>query len=66
MAIGEGVVQVTMPRIPCFKFRHKVGKPDIINEFLNTGGSGFYLKVTTEGMVGVEDKIKLLDVTLKV
>lgn len=43
-----------------------MGKPDIINEFLNTGGSGFYLKVTTEGMVGVEDKIKLLDVTLKV
>ena len=61
LAIGEAIVQVTMPRIPCFKFGHKVGKPDILHEFLHSGRSGFYLKVLTEGMVQHGDDIKLIE-----
>ena len=61
LAIGKAVVQVTMPRIPCFKFGHKVGKPDILPEFLHSGRSGFYLKVLTEGMVQHGDDIKLIE-----
>jgi MOSC domain-containing protein YiiM len=55
------VVQVTMPRIPCFKFGHKIGHPDILDDFLRSGRSGFYQRVLTEGEVGVNDKITLLD-----
>jgi MOSC domain-containing protein YiiM len=49
--IGEARVQVTMPRVPCFKFGHKIGRPAILKEFLHSGYSGFYHRVLTEGWV---------------
>lgn len=57
-AIGEAVVEATMPRIPCFKFGHKIGKPDILAAFLASGRSGFYHKVIQEGFVQAGDEIK--------
>jgi MOSC domain-containing protein YiiM len=58
--IGDAQIQVTLPRLPCFKFGHKVGKPDILKEFLHSGHSGFYHRVLTEGLVGAGDEIKLV------
>lgn len=60
LSVGEAVVQVTMPRIPCFKFGHKIGHPEILDEFLRSGKSGFYQRVLTEGYVKVGDKINLI------
>ena len=60
LQIGEAVVQVTMPRIPCFKLAHKLGNPKIIKEFLHSGRSGFYLRVLSEGLVKAEDAIKII------
>ncbi len=58
--IGGAQIQVTLPRLPCFKFGHKVGKPDILKDFLYSGRSGFYHRVLTEGLVGAGDEIKLV------
>ena len=55
------VVQVTMPRIPCFKFGHKIGRPQVLNQFLHSGRSGFYQRVITEGEVGAGDSVTLLE-----
>ena len=55
------VVQVTMPRIPCFKFGHKIGHPDILNEFLSSGKSGFYLRVIQTGVVEANDPISVIE-----
>ena len=60
LKIGEATVQITMPRIPCFKFGHKIGRPDILEAFLNSGRSGFYQRVITEGYVKAGDDITLL------
>ncbi len=49
--IGELVLQVTSARIPCFKFGHKLGRPDILKPFLQSGRSGFYFRVLNEGTV---------------
>ena len=57
LRIGAAVVQVTMPRLPCFKFAHKVGSPAIIKDFLHSGFSGFYHRVLVEGMVQAGDAI---------
>jgi MOSC domain-containing protein YiiM len=49
--IGEAVVQVSQPRMPCSKLAGKRGQkklPDLIHE---TGFSGFYLRVLREGLV---------------
>lgn len=55
--IGDAIVEATMPRIPCFKFGHKIGKPDILPDFLASGRSGFYHKVIQEGYVQAGDAI---------
>lgn len=55
------IVQVTMPRIPCFKFGHKIGKPDIVRDFLHSGKSGFYQRVLKEGEVGSGDNITIIE-----
>ena len=60
-SVGSAVIQATMPRIPCFKFGHKIGKPDILPMFLHSGRSGFYHKVIEEGEVGAGDAIHRLD-----
>lgn len=60
-SVGSAVIQATMPRIPCFKFGHKIGKPDILPMFLNSGRSGFYHKVIVEGEVGAGDAMLHLD-----
>jgi MOSC domain-containing protein YiiM len=57
-AIGDAIVEATMPRIPCFKFGNKIGKPDILHTFLTSGRSGFYHKVIQEGYVQAGDEIK--------
>jgi len=61
LSIGEATVQVTMPRIPCFKFGHKIGHPEILDAFLRSGKSGFYQRVMTEGHVKVGDEIKIVE-----
>lgn len=61
LQIGEATIQVTMPRIPCFKFGHKIGRPDILEPFLMSGKSGFYQRVLTEGYVKAGDEISILE-----
>jgi len=60
LQIGEATIQVTMPRIPCFKFGHKIGRPDILEPFLMSGKSGFYQRVLTEGYVKAGDAISVI------
>ncbi len=58
--IGEAIVQVTQPRVPCFKLAHKMGIPTFVKTFLQANRSGFYLRVLEEGEVGAEDDIELV------
>jgi MOSC domain-containing protein YiiM len=53
LSIGEATVQVTMARIPCFKFGHKIDQPEISDAFLRSGKSVFYQRVMTEGLAKV-------------
>lgn len=58
--IGSLVLQVTSPRIPCFKFGNKLNKPDILKPFLQSGRSGFYLRVLEEGSVEAGNTIEIV------
>ena len=49
--IGEAVFEVSQPRSPCFKFAMKMGKPDAVKVMLDSGNTGFYLRVVREGMI---------------
>jgi len=58
--IGGIVVQVTQPRVPCFKLGIRMGDPSFVNVFLTSGRTGFYLRVLEEGEVHRGDTIALL------
>lgn len=58
--IGDVTLQVTMPRIPCFKLGHKLGDNTMIKQFLHSGRSGFYCRVLTEGKINANDTIDII------
>lgn len=57
--VGGARVQVTNPRVPCFKLEIRTGSPGFIAPFLASGRLGFYLRVLTPGRVAAGDPIEL-------
>lgn len=60
--IGELLVQVTQPRVPCFKLGIKMGDPRFVGIFRHSGRVGFYLRVLEGGEVKVGDRITRVQV----
>ena len=58
--IGDALVEVSQPRIPCYKLAIKIGIDGFQNRFLESGKVGFYLRVLKEGEVGPGDTIQLV------
>ncbi len=58
--IGDALLQVTQPRMPCYKLAAKFGRNDIIKRFLQSERSGFYFSVLEEGELGAGDAIELI------
>jgi MOSC domain-containing protein YiiM len=56
--IGEALVEVTQPRVPCFKLGIKMGDIHFVKTFLQSELSGFYLRVLEEGKVQAGDSIE--------
>ena len=57
--IGSAVLQVTQPRMPCFKLAVRFGRSDMVKRFWLSGRSGFYFSVVEEGDVAAGDAIEL-------
>lgn len=58
--IGTCLLQVTAPRLPCFKFGHKINHPAILKPFLHSGRSGFYFSVLEEGVIAAGNSVELV------
>lgn len=50
-AIGDVSLQVTQPRVPCFKLSVKMGDAGFVATFHQSGRVGFYLRVLRAGLV---------------
>jgi MOSC domain-containing protein YiiM len=61
LAIGTTVVQVTHPRIPCFRLSYRLSVPLFHQEQLESGRIGYLLRVLKEGQIAAGDAIVLLD-----
>lgn len=55
--IGAILVQVTQPRVPCYKLGIKMSDPAFVKRFLTSGRVGFYLRVLEEGEVRAGERI---------
>ena len=60
LRIGEAIIQVTQPRVPCYKLANKLGIPGFELTFLRANRSGFYARVLQEGKVQARDIIALV------
>ncbi len=58
--LGETMVQITEPRQPCFKFGVKFGTQTVLQQFIEHGYSGSYVKVLQEGLVQTGDTLRLV------
>ena len=58
--IGGALVEVSQPRVPCYKLAIKMGIAGFQKRFLRSGRLGFYLRVLEEGEVGAGDDIELI------
>ncbi len=58
---GTALVQVTEPRLPCYKLGIKFDDPGMIKTFLERGRTGFYVRVLEAGEVGAGDTFAVTD-----
>jgi MOSC domain-containing protein YiiM len=59
--VGEAVVQVSQPRTPCHKLAGKNGQRLLTRWVGQTGYTGFYMRVISEGIVGSGDTFELVE-----
>jgi MOSC domain-containing protein YiiM len=57
--IGEAVLEVTEPRSPCFKFNVKMDLPHASKLMLQSGYTGFYLRVVQCGAIRAGDAVEV-------
>jgi MOSC domain-containing protein YiiM len=60
LSIGSARFVVTQPRLPCYKLGIRFQSDDMVRRFLESGRSGFYLRVSQEGDVAADDPIKIV------
>lgn len=58
--IGTALLAATKPRFPCYKLGIKFGREDLLDRFLASGRTGFYLRVVEEGELGTGDGMEVL------
>jgi MOSC domain-containing protein YiiM len=56
--VGSAILQVTQPRMPCYKLGIRFGRPDIVKRFWQAGRPGIYFSVAKEGDVAAGDPIQ--------
>jgi MOSC domain-containing protein YiiM len=58
--IGSAVLQVTQPRMPCYKLALRFGRADMVKRFWASGRSGIYFSIVEEGELASGDRIEVV------
>ncbi len=59
VAVGSARLQVSQPRIPCFKQADQLKVPDLVSRVVREGRTGLYFRVLGEGTVTAGDVLRL-------
>lgn len=57
--VGDTVLEVTAPRVPCVTLAVRMGDPAFVKRFRHAERPGVYLRVLQEGQVQVGDPVRL-------
>jgi MOSC domain-containing protein YiiM len=58
--IGSVELEVSQPRLPCFKLGKRFEDPQMVRLFGESNRPGAYLRIVTEGELGAGDEVELL------
>jgi MOSC domain-containing protein YiiM len=58
--IGTTILEVTQPRLPCFKFAGKFQSQEVVKLMLDSRLTGFYVRVLKEGSLQAGESISIL------
>jgi MOSC domain-containing protein YiiM len=58
--VGTAVLEVTSPRLPCYKLGIRLGDPTFVQKFARGRRPGAYLRVITEGELARGDAIDIV------
>lgn len=61
LKIGETLVQITQPRQPCWKLSANTNKKNMTKFIFDSGFTGWYAKVLTEGFICKNDEVILIE-----
>ena len=56
--IGSALLQVSQPRMPCYKLGIRFNRPDIVKRFWQAGRPGIYFSIAEEGDIAAGDPIE--------
>ncbi|MEU6581959.1 MOSC domain-containing protein [Nocardia sp. NPDC046763] len=59
-AIGDTLLEVSAPRVPCSTFQWRSGEPQWVKRFTAQANTGAYLRVLTEGAIGAGDEVRVV------
>jgi MOSC domain-containing protein YiiM len=57
--IGDALVEVTQPRVTCYRLGVRTGRAEMPSLLVQHGRPGFYVRVLEEGAIGASDPIEL-------
>ncbi|MFC9892698.1 MOSC domain-containing protein [Nocardia sp. NPDC127579] len=61
-AIGDTLLEVSAPRVPCAVFQHWAGEAHWVKRFTTQSDTGAYLRVLIEGSIGAGDEVRVVHV----
>jgi len=59
--IGTAIVEVSQPRLPCWKIEHRTGVTGMVSYVFDHGIAGWYFRVISAGEIGAGDTMIHLD-----
>jgi MOSC domain-containing protein YiiM len=59
--VGDALIQVTQPRLPCYKLEAMYADPSILKTFMKSKRPGIYFRVLREGTLDSGQSLKLVD-----
>lgn len=60
LSIGQCILEITQPRVPCFKLGIAVESKNMPRLFIKNFATGIYLRVLQEGLIETGDRVELI------
>jgi MOSC domain-containing protein YiiM len=60
LRVGTAELEITTPRMPCYKLQVRFDRMDIVQRFMDSGRTGFYAAIALEGDVAAGDAMEML------